>query len=222
MIKVKSIALLWNNVHICILLLRKRNYPHRVFGSIFLKWCWCALLCSDSTVQGIKVLSSQAQPHQAQAPRRRYLRLKEQKPSSHSHGGLPAGPTGIRDIKQDRGQPDILPTSPIRSTWSPRCNKPDVIHTLLCLFPLVFLCKLSPLFAEKHWHGCANSRKIIPASCTSFANQAQSNQVGETICLNIFLKKEWNGEKRKRRCSPALSPGQWHLPHSLNDGLSGP
>lgn len=79
-------------------------------------------------------------------------------------------------------------------------------------FPLVFSCKLNP-FAEKQWHGCANSRKIIPASYTPFCQQAQWNQDGETICLNKqFFGKGWNAEKRKWRCSRWSTPDNGPLP----------
>lgn len=63
----------------------------------------------------------------------------------------------------------------------------------LCWIPLVFSCKLSPFFAEKHWHGCARSRKkkrLLQLRTLPSVNQAQQNQVGETICTNTFLGRD--------------------------------
>lgn len=84
------------------------------------------------------------------APRRRQLSLREQKPSSHPPVGLPAGSTGTWDTKQDRGEPDILPTTPIRSTWSPRCHKPEIIHTLLLLISTSVFLQAQPLLLQEN------------------------------------------------------------------------
>lgn len=59
--KIKTPALWWSNAHICILCLRRKNYPHRVLWRILNKRLWCTPIYSNLTFWSIKVPNSQAQ-----------------------------------------------------------------------------------------------------------------------------------------------------------------
>lgn len=146
MIKVKNTALLQNNVHICNLLIWKRNYPHRVFRGIFKKWCWCALLCSDSTIQGTESL---AQAHQAQHQEK----ISESKESKN----LP--PTLLWVCQLDLQKSEIQSRTGGNQIFCPQHPSdqlgPHVAISqkssipFFCLFPLVSSCKYSPFFCKK-------------------------------------------------------------------------
>lgn len=58
--KIKTPALWWSNAHICILCLRRKNYPHRVLWRILNKRLWCTPIYSNLTFWSIKVPNSQA------------------------------------------------------------------------------------------------------------------------------------------------------------------